>query len=181
MLFSTVLIWLLVAAAFVISLPALWLLARGLWPQTAAKHCAAAGRGLFVCFLLGLVPAIGGTLLIILISKVPKMGALSVLVGGAIIAWGFMGAGGIATLIGERLWPQLSVSEPWRQTMRGGLVLICCALMPIVGWAFLLPLLAILGWGINLRAWFLKAPAPATATASVPAPAALPAMNVPAA
>jgi hypothetical protein len=29
-------------------------------------------------------------------------------------------------------------------------------LLPIVGWAVLLPLIAILGWGINVRTWFLK-------------------------
>ena len=38
-------------------------------------------------------------------------------------------------------------------------VLVCCALMPVVGWAVLLPLIAILGWGIVLQAWFVKAPA----------------------
>lgn len=170
MLFSTVLVWLLIAAAFVIALPALWLLARGLWPRTAAKNCTAAGRGLLVCFLLGLVPAVAGTVLVALISKLPKMGVLSVLVGGALIAWGFMGAGGIATLIGERLWPRLGEQEPWRQTLRGGAVLVCCALLPVVGWAFILPLLAILGWGINLRSWFLKMPAPEPALAPAQPP-----------
>jgi len=38
MLFSTVLVWLLVAVAFVVALPALWLLSSGLWPETVAKH-----------------------------------------------------------------------------------------------------------------------------------------------
>lgn len=154
MLFSTVLTWLLVAVAFVVALPALWLLARGLWPEKVAKQRAVAGRGLFKSFLVGLVPLVGGIFLITIISQIPKMGALSVLVGGALMAWGFMGAGGIAALVGERLWPQ---AEPWRQTKHGGLTLICCALLPVVGWAFLLPLLAIVGWGINVRAWFVKA------------------------
>jgi hypothetical protein len=113
------------------------------------------------CFLIGLVPLIGGITLIAILSKIPKFGAVAVLVGGVLIAWGFLGAGGIAALIGERLWPQ---AEPWRQTKHGGMVLVCCGLLPVVGWAVLLPLLAILGWGIGLRAWFVKglaAPAPA--------------------
>jgi hypothetical protein len=113
-----------------------------------------AGRGLLKSFLIGLAPLIGGIFLITLLSKIPKMGALSVLVGGALLAWGFIGAGGIAALVGERLWPQV---EPWRQTKHGGLTLICCALLPIVGWAVLLPLLAVLGWGIQVRSWFLRA------------------------
>lgn len=166
MLFSTVLTWLLIAVAFVVALPALWLLARGLWPEKVEKQRQVAARGLFKSFLIGLVPLIGGVVIITIISQIPKMGALSVLVGGALLAWGFMGAGGIAALVGERLWPQV---EPWRQTKHGGLTLICCALLPIVGWAFLLPLLAILGWGINVRAWFLRAPSPQSIRENAPA------------
>jgi hypothetical protein len=153
MLFSTVLIWLLVAVAFVVALPALWLLARGLWPEKVERQRVVAGRGLFRCFLIGLGPLIAGVILIAVLSKLPQMGALAVLGGGALIAWGFMGAGGIAALIGERLWPQI---EPWRQTKHGGLTIMCCALLPIVGWAVLLPLIAIIGWGINVRTWFVK-------------------------
>jgi hypothetical protein len=169
MLFSTVLIWLLIAAAFVIALPALWLLCRGLWPATAAKHQEAAARGLFVCFLLGLVPTIAGITAVTLISKLPKMGALSALLGGVLLAWGFLGAGGIASIIGGRLWQKV---EPWRQTMRGGLVLISCALLPVVGWFVLLPLLAIIGWGVNVLAWFVGQPV--AVQAPLPAPSAPP-------
>lgn len=165
MLFSTVLMWLLIAVGFVVALPALWLLGRGLWPESLAKQKEAASRGLLKAFALGLVPMIGGVILIIFVSKIPKFGAVSVLIGGLILAWGFMGAGGIAALIGERLWPNLSATEPWRQTKHGGLVLMCCALLPVVGWVFVLPLLAIIGWGVNVQAWFLKAPAMAGSAA----------------
>jgi hypothetical protein len=153
MLFSTVLIWLLVAVAFVVALPALWLLARGLWPEKVEKQRVVAGRGLLKSFFIGLGPLVAGVILIAVLSKLPKAGALAVLVGGVLIAWGFIGAGGIAALIGERLWPQV---EPWRQTKHGGLTLIFCALLPVVGWAVLLPLIAIIGWGINVRTWFVK-------------------------
>ncbi|MEN3943073.1 hypothetical protein WJU23_17375 [Prosthecobacter sp. SYSU 5D2] len=166
MLFSTVLMWLLIAAGFVIALPALWLLARGLWPETVARQREVASRGLLKCFLLGLVPLTGSIVLIIVLSKLPKMGALAVLLGGIIVAWGFIGAGGIAALIGERLWPE---AAPWRQTKQGGLALVLCALLPVVGWVVLLPLIAILGWGIALRASFMKAPQPAPATPVLPA------------
>ncbi|MCX6858102.1 MAG: hypothetical protein NTV80_24735 [Verrucomicrobia bacterium] len=164
MLFSTVLIWLLVAVAFVVALPALWLLSRGLWPEMAVKHREVASRGLFKCFLFGLAPLVAGTILIAVLSKVPKMGALAVLVGGVMIAWGFLGSGGIAGLIGERLWPE---AVAWRQMKHGGLTLVLCALLPVVGWAVLLPLMAVLGWGIVLRSWFLK-PAPAPTPALPP-------------
>lgn len=165
MLFSTVLTWLLIAVGFVVALPALWLLARALWPESVTRQKEAASRGLLKCFLLGLVPMLGGVALIIFISKLPKLGALSILVGGVLLAWGFMGAGGIAALIGERLWPNLSASEPWRQTKHGGMVIMCCALLPVVGWVVLLPMLAIIGWGVNIRSWFMSAPAPVSAPA----------------
>jgi hypothetical protein len=165
MLFSTVLIWLLIAAGFVVALPALWLLARGLWPESTARRRQAASRGLFVCFLLGLIPAVGGSALLLAMAKLPKMGAVAVLLGGMLMAWGFVGAGGIASLVGERLYPNF---EPWRQSLRGGLTLICCALLPVVGWFVLLPLMAIIGGGINILAFFVREHATATVPATPP-------------
>lgn len=156
MLFSTVLTWLLIAAAFVISLPALWLFAHGFWPENTVRLRSVASAGLLKSFLLGLAPLIGGTILIAILSKLPKMGALSVLVGGALITWGFLGAAGIASVVGSRLWPD---SLPCRQVRLGGLTLVCCALLPIVGWVVILPLIAIIGWGIQVRSWFVKTPA----------------------
>jgi hypothetical protein len=61
----------------------------------------------------------------------------------------------VAALVGERLWPS---AEPWRQVKHGGLTLVCCALLPVVGWFVLLPLMAVIGGGIQVRAWFLKEP-----------------------
>lgn len=167
MLFSTVLMWLLIAVGFVVAVPALWMMAQGLWPALAEKNREAADRGILKSFLLGLIPIIGGIILITFISKLPKMGFLAVLTGGFLIAWGIVGAGGMARLIGERLWPD---AEPWRQIKQGGLTLICCALLPVVGWFFILPLLVIIGWGINLRAWFLRQPQPAHTSFPVSAP-----------
>jgi hypothetical protein len=155
MLFSTVLVWLLVAVGFVVALPALWVLARGLWPEGVERFRRVAELGLIKSFLVGLGPLVVGIVLIAVIAKLPKMGALAALVGGGVLAWGLIGAGGIATLVGERLWPS---AEPWRQVKHGGLTLVCCALLPVVGWFVLLPLLAVIGGGIQVRAWFLKAP-----------------------
>jgi hypothetical protein len=155
MLFSTVLVWLLVAVGFVVALPALWVLARGLWPVGVGRFRRVAELGLIKSFLVGLGPLVVGIVLIAVIAKLPKMGALAALVGGGLLAWGLIGAGGIATLVGERLWPS---AEPWRQVKHGGLTLVCCALLPVVGWFVLLPLLAVIGGGIQVRAWFLKAP-----------------------
>jgi hypothetical protein len=111
--------------------------------------------GLIKSFLVGLGPLVVGIVLIAVIAKLPKMGALAALVGGGLLAWGLIGAGGVAALVGERLWPS---AEPWRQVKHGGLTLVCCALLPVVGWFVLLPLMAVIGGGIQVRAWFLKEP-----------------------
>ena len=165
MLFSTVLVWLLVAVGFVVALPALWVLARGLWPEGVGRFRRVAELGLIKSFLVGLGPLVVGIVLIAVIAKLPKMGALAALVGGGLLAWGLIGAGGVAALVGERLWPN---AEPWRQVKLGGLTLVCCALLPVVGWFVLLPLMAVIGGGIQVRAWFLKEPVVAGVTAEGP-------------
>ena len=40
--------------------------------------------------------------------------------------------------------------------MRGGFVLVGSALLPMVGWVLVLPLIAVMGWGISVRSWFVK-------------------------
>jgi hypothetical protein len=162
MLFSTVLTWLLIAIGFVIALPALWLLTQALWPTKADQLRTVTERGLLKPALLGLLPLLIGILLVTVLSKLPKLGALAALTGGLLIAWGLIGASGIASLIGERLWPQHS---PWQQVKFGGLTLVCCALLPVVGWFVLLPLIAVTGAGLHLRTWFLR-PTPAPAAIS---------------
>jgi hypothetical protein len=155
MLFSTVLIWLLIAVGFVVALPALWMLTGGLWPEKAGRLRRVAESGLIKSFLVGLGPLLVAVIAVSILAKLPKMGALAALSSGVLLAWGFMGVTGRATLVGERLWPS---AEPWRQVKHGGLTLVCCALLPVVGWFVLLPLMAVIGGGIQVRAWFLKAP-----------------------
>lgn len=166
MLFSTVLVWLLVAAGFVVALPALWILTGGLWPEKAGRLRRVAESGVLKSFFIGLGPLTGAVVLVAVLARLPKMGALAALSAGVLAAWGFMGMGGVAALVGERLWPG---AEPWRQVKHGGLTLVCCALLPVVGWFVLLPVMAVTGAGLQVRAWFLRQPGPAPAP---PEPAA---------
>lgn len=173
MLMSDVLIWVAIASGFVVGVPALWMLSRGLWPNTFAKRSIAARKGIGVSLLLGLIPAIVAGLFIAVLGK--RLGPVpGIFLSGAIIVWGMMGAAGIASLIGERLWP---TGEPWKQTRNGGLVIICAALIPVVGWFLLLPLMAIVGMGVNIRSLFSSVPVPAPAPVIAEAPPPLPASN----
>lgn len=166
MLMSDVLIWVAIASGFVAGVPALWMLSRGLWPDAFAKRCIAARKSVGMSLLLGLVPAIIAGLVIAVLGK--RLGPVpGIFLSGAIIVWGMMGATGIASLIGERLWP---AGEPWKQTRNGGLVIICAALIPVVGWFLVLPMIAVVGMGVNVRCLFTGKPKPMQAEEPPPLP-----------
>jgi hypothetical protein len=161
-------IWVAIASGFVFGVPALWMLSRGLWPDAFAKRCVAARKSIGVTLLLGLVPAIIAGLVITLLGK--RLGPVpGIFVTGAVVVWGIMGVTGIASLIGERLWP---TGEPWRQTRNGGLVVICAALIPVVGWFLVLPMMAVIGMGINVRCLFTGTPKSVVADVPPPLPSA---------
>lgn len=156
MLMADVSIWVAIAAGFVVGMPALWMLTRGLWPDSFAKRVAVSQTGVGKSFLIGLIPAAIAMLLLTAAGK--KGGPVVALIAAAIFVWGLVGVAGIASLIGERLWP---TAEAWKQTRNGGLVVICCALIPLMGWFIFLPLMAIIGMGINTRCLFGGGRAPA--------------------
>jgi hypothetical protein len=82
MLFSIVLIWLLVAIAFVVALPALWIFALGFWPEKVIALRREIACGLMKSFLVGLGPLALSVTSISTLSKVPNLSALAVLLGG---------------------------------------------------------------------------------------------------
>lgn len=141
-----------IALAFVLALPAMWMAFRGLWPEAFAKRVEIAKAGLFKSFLLGLLTAGIITLVIFVFAK--RLGPVpGFLVAGCAIAVGLAGLAGYATLIGERLWQG---AEGWKQTRNGGMVLICATALPFIGWFLMLPLLAIVGLGVNVRSRFVR-------------------------
>jgi hypothetical protein len=159
-------IWVAIASGFVVGMPALWMLTRGLWPDSFARRLAVSQAGVGKSLLIGLLPVIMASLIMAVIGK--RLGPVpGILVSGTLIVWGFMGSAGLASLIGERLWP---AGQAWQQTRNGGLVLICCALVPVIGWFIILPLIAIIGMGVNVRSWFGDKASPAPVLAAQPPP-----------
>ena len=164
-------IWFFVAVAFIASLPALWIAAMAFWPQAARNWRRGARKSLLGTFLLGLAPVLVAFIVVLAMSKQPKFGALAVVFAAMVLGWGFIGAAGLAARVGERMWPGMRGTEPWREIRNGGLVLVCSALLPIVGWVFVLPVLSILGMGLQVRGWLTREPlAPAPLAAPVVAP-----------
>ena len=161
MLMSDVLIWVAIATGFVVSLPALWMLTRGLWPEASAKRLEISRNGVFASFIAGLVPILVFSFIIAVLGK--RLGPVpGILVSGSVLALGLSGLTGYASLIGERLWAN---AEIWRQTRNGGLVIICCALLPVVGWFLLLPIFVIIGMGVSVRSFLSKSAVPAASHA----------------
>jgi hypothetical protein len=142
--------------AFVAALPALWIAAAALWPRGSRSWRRAARQSLFATFLAGLVPTVLGILVVAAMTRAPKLGALAAFFAMFVLAWGFIGASGLAARVGERMWPGLRGTAPWREMRNGGLVLTTAALLPIIGWVIVLPLLAILGMGLQVRSWFIR-------------------------
>ena len=163
---ADVLMWVAIALGFGVALPSFWLLGAALSPRKAALRLQAAGGSLLLSTMIGLIPvglAIG---ILTRAGKLGPLGALVALLAGAVLLYGWMGAGGLAQRIGTTLWPTLTATQPWKQVLRGGLILIGCALLPGVGWFLVLPLMAVTGWGIQIRSWFIRAAPVATDPAS---------------
>ena len=162
MLISTIFMWVAIAAGFIIALPSLWLCSQAMWPEAAERRAQIAAAGQGRSFLLGLIPFFISALLI---AKLGKLGLAGVIPLGVLLLWGFASADGLATTIGRRIWPYLAGDRPWKQTLRGGLVLVGTALLPLVGWVLVLPLLLIIGWGTSMRSKASKNPPPLSAPA----------------
>lgn len=166
MLVSTIFMWVAIAAGFIIALPSLWLCGQALWPKAAEKRAQIAATGNLKSILVGAIPLI---ITITLLSRLGKNGLALFLPLSVFLLWGFASADGLATYVGRKVWPSLSESKPWKQTMRGGFVLVGSALLPLVGWVLVLPLIAVMGWGISVRSWFVKSAPSMASPPPVPA------------
>jgi len=183
MLIDQVFLYFLIAAGVIVSLPALWLLMRARWPERVEKLRVVSNRNMLLSFLAGL-PTLGVVIaLLFQLGKLGKRGDIPlVFVVGLIAVFlaisSLAGLAGLATLIGERLTSATSTAEPWKTTLRGGVVLVFLISMPYVGWFALLPIGIVTGGGMILRSFLVRTPRPALAPGPQPqmAPATPPAI-----
>ncbi len=164
MLVSTIFMWVAIAAGFIIALPSIWLCGQALWPVAAEKRAQVAASGNLKSLLIGLVPLV---ITIMMLSRLGKNGQVLVIPLSALLLWGMASADGLATFVGRKVWPYLREANPWKQTMRGGFVLVGAALLPLVGWILVLPLIAVMGWGISVRSWFVRSDATGPVAAAI--------------
>ncbi len=142
---------------FLLAFPGLWLLCRGLWPQTVANAAATCRNGLLKPFFAGLPLTVAMLLAAVALGNLGPPGKIA---AAAIACFYLMiancGVAGLATMIGERLAsPTKAVDqEAWRTTLRGGVAMELAYLLPILGWFLILPVSVTIGCGASLIALF---------------------------
>jgi hypothetical protein len=138
-----------VVLGMMLSLPGLWLLVHGLWPEAVAAATDRCRKGLFTSFLLG-VPI---TILMIVVTVIlfNVFGPIGKITGLGVVCLYMLqahtGVSGLATSIGQRLAASRDEQRLWRATLRGGLVLELTYLLPFLGWFVILPASIIIGSG----------------------------------
>lgn len=161
-----------VILGLMLAFPALWLLCRGLWPNTVSDAAKSCGNSLFLSFLAGLPITVVMLVVTVFLSKLAgppgKAGASGIVCLYMVFA--HTGVAGFVTCIGQRLTSPSDEGRPWRATLRGGMVLELSYLLPILGWFVILPASIIIGCGsatLSLLT-FKNAPSPAAATPTRP-------------
>ena len=138
-----------VVLGLMLAFPGLWLLCRSLWPRMVAETTARCSEGLLKPFLAGLPLTLLMVLVTVVLSKIlgplGKISALSVVC--VYLVFAHIGVAGLATCIGQRLTSPTDVDQPWRATLRGGIILELPYLLPILGWFGVLPISIIMGCG----------------------------------
>jgi hypothetical protein len=143
----------LTVLGFMLALPGLWLLCRGLWPRTVENTTADCKRGLLFPFLVGIPITAFAFIATIIASK--SLGGASGFVSLGIVClfvlFASTGIAGLTTSIGMGLPSPADLERPWKATIRGSIVLELAFLLPILGWFIILPSALIIGSGCALR------------------------------
>lgn len=127
-----------------------WLLIASLFPRFIRQSqvfCASPVKSLLLGLGVGLVPfAIGAALSSSVFGRVLGWPLMVVVLTGALA-----GTASLATRIGNGMPSQNDRSDPWRRTLRGGVVLSFTFLLPFFGWFVWLPVALVFGTGVTFQ------------------------------
>lgn len=153
--------FLFVILGLVIVFVSYWLMTAALFPDFVARSAGHLGRAPIKMAMLGLVTL--GPLLLLggQLSKLAPNGGLKLL-GVAImlvaVLAALLGSSGLALRIGEGLKAACDETDPWRRTLRGGIVLGLTFVLPLVGTFLIMPFALVAGFGTFLSSFFRKRP-----------------------
>jgi len=154
MIMADIMAYFFVVLGLLLTIPGLWLLCRGLWPQTFAYTTEYSRKTLLKPFFIGLPLAVVVVVLTGILSKLPQPagGISTILFLSLFFIYAHTGVAALATTLGERLPSPKDKDYPWNATVRGGVVLELSFLLPFIGWFVILPVSLIIGAGLTTRA-----------------------------
>ena len=144
-----------------------WLTAESLFPQIVRRARRGYGAHPLRATLIGALTAAPLVAIGLGLTKAgaAPVKALGFLMVAIAVLGALVGSAGLARRIGAGLPSPTDTERPWRQVLRGGIVLSLTFLLPFVGWFLILPLSLLSGFGTALGAiyslWRERAPQPA--------------------
>lgn len=148
--------------AVIIAYPALLILLSILFSKTAAKASYRLSQGFRLPFIIGLLVAgIGGVLVVALLST----GSILQLIGAILFLilsfWGTIGIAGMAQVFGARL-TELDDRQPSTlfEWLAGSVVITLSFVFPLLGWFVMIPIATVLGLGATTLSFFTRIPMP---------------------
>jgi hypothetical protein len=167
---TDVFLWLTIIAAGWLALTASWMATVGLFPrftQDCQQRYAAHGIWALLLGVLVFVPVCVLAVATLKTVPVPAVKALAASLPLSLLLTAVLGSSGLAARIGAGLSAPDDAAPPWRQVQRGGWVLSCSLLMPVLGWFLLLPMTLLSGLGAAVMVgWRRRFPLPAAGPAA---------------
>ena len=149
---------------FLLSLQGLWLVCRALWPAAVERASGRVRDHGVACFFVGLLVSL--IIISIAVAAGRRAGAPGQVLAYILLFFYLImtgiGTSGLATHIGRGLASPIDAIQPWRRTVRGGIVLELAMLIPLFGWVGIFPVSLIIGAGSTFMGLFtakaLRAP-----------------------
>lgn len=146
----------LVIVGLLICFNAVWLFCRAIWEPLVNHARDAHYDGMVKSFFVGL--PLTALVLVAFFAlandKQGPWGMVAIILLAAYMLFASIGVSGIAGFVGEKLGGNVQDQPPWRETVRGGAVLVLSFLFPVVGWLIIMPVAFVVGCGAAIRAVF---------------------------
>jgi hypothetical protein len=142
MIMADILLWTLIILGTYVVLVAYWIGAYALFPGRVERCHSVYGSRPVAATLVGLLILLPSLFLGIGLVKALPHPALQTPVIGALLVLTLLclvGSAGFALRIGSGMSSPLDATQPWRRSLRGGLVLGLVFVLPFLGWFVLLP------------------------------------------
>ena len=128
-----------------------WLLAEALFPglvEGASRQYSKPFKITFIGLGAAVIPVVLGLVLANVPNPLVKLFGLTLVVVPALL--GLAGSAGLTLRIGAGLPSPVDETQPWRRVLRGGIVLACSFLLPVVGWIIMPLWVLVSGFGALL-------------------------------